>query len=87
MAVQQRQHVAAVGVAGFISRLISMFAFDILQIPSGCNKICSGCIALTCIPLVVPRLRGLVTGFSSQEPAFHSRADDMESGVGNAVLG
>ena len=50
-AVQQRQHVDAVGCGTFFSGLISMFVFDILQIPSGCNQIYSGCIARTFIQL------------------------------------
>jgi hypothetical protein len=51
MAVQHRQHVAAVGCPMLFSRLISMIFFDILQNASWCNQTCSGCIAPTCSPL------------------------------------
>jgi len=40
MAVQQRQHVYAVGCLTCYGRLIDIFVFDILQIPSGCKQIC-----------------------------------------------
>jgi hypothetical protein len=39
--------VDAVGHCTFVSRVISMFVFDILQICSRCIQICSGCIAPT----------------------------------------
>jgi len=42
--VQQRKHVFVVGYITLFSGLMSMFAFDTLQIPSGC-------IAPICIPL------------------------------------
>jgi hypothetical protein len=48
MAVQLMQHVEAVGFRNFFSRLISMFVFDILQIPNWYIQICSGYIAPTC---------------------------------------
>jgi hypothetical protein len=51
MAVQQRQHVHEVVCSTFFSGLISMFFFDVLQISSWCNQICSECIAQTCTPL------------------------------------
>jgi hypothetical protein len=44
-AVQQKQHVDAVGCRTFSSRLIRMPVFDILQIPSGCIQICSGYVS------------------------------------------
>ena len=47
----QTEHVDAVGCDTFYSELISMFVFGILQIPSRCIRICSGCIAPTCTPL------------------------------------
>jgi hypothetical protein len=55
-AVQQTQHVDAVGCPTFSSGLISMFVFDILQIPSRCIQICSGFIAPTCSPLAMDLL-------------------------------
>jgi len=33
--------------------LISMFVFDILQIPGGCRQIFSGCSVPTCTPLTM----------------------------------
>jgi hypothetical protein len=50
-AVQQRQHVDAVGCGTFSSGLISKFVFDILQIPNGCIQIYNGCIARSFIQL------------------------------------
>jgi len=51
-AVQQKRHVDAVGCGTFFfSSLVSMFASDILQIPSGNIQICSGLSASTCTPL------------------------------------
>jgi hypothetical protein len=35
-AIQQRQHVDAAGCRTFIRGLITMFVFDVLQIPSKC---------------------------------------------------
>jgi len=52
MMVQQRQQANVLWRHTFLSRLISMFVLDILQIPSGCSLICSGCIAPSCTPLV-----------------------------------
>ena len=40
MAVQQRQHVDAVGCLTYYGGLIDIFVFDILQIPSGFKEIC-----------------------------------------------
>jgi hypothetical protein len=51
MTVQRGQHVPVVGCRTFFSRPISMFVFDILQIPSGCIQICSGSSASICTPL------------------------------------
>ena len=48
---QQRQHVDAVRVASYFSRVISVFVFNILQILIGCTQICSGRSAHTCTPL------------------------------------
>jgi hypothetical protein len=45
MAGQQRQHVDAIGCRTSFSGLISMFVFDILQIPGGCIQICRRFIA------------------------------------------
>jgi hypothetical protein len=50
MAVQQGQHVAAVGCHTFFSGLISVFVFDILQILSESRQICSGRFTRTCTP-------------------------------------
>jgi len=50
MAVQQRQHVDAVGCRTFFSGIISMSVLDILGIPSGENHICSGCSTPNCTP-------------------------------------
>jgi hypothetical protein len=44
------------GIARFYSRLISVFVFDILQIPSGCIQVCGGCVALICTLLVTDLL-------------------------------
>ena len=38
--IEQRQYVDAVGRLTFLGRLMSVFVFDILQIPSGWNEIC-----------------------------------------------
>jgi hypothetical protein len=46
MVVQQRQHADAVGHRTFLSGLIDMSVFDILQISSGCT-------AHTCNPLTM----------------------------------
>ena len=35
------------------NRLFIMFVFDSLQISSVCIQICTGCIAVTCTPLVI----------------------------------
>jgi hypothetical protein len=45
--------VDAVECRTFFSRLISIFVFDILQIPRWCIQICSGRIAPTCTPLAI----------------------------------
>ena len=50
-AVQQRQYVDAAGCGTFMSGLISFFVFDILQIPSRCIQIYSGCIARNFVQL------------------------------------
>jgi hypothetical protein len=44
--MQQRQNLDAVGCRTIFSGLLSMFVFDILQIPDECIQICSGCKAL-----------------------------------------
>jgi len=49
--VQQRKQAFVVGYITLFSGLMSMFAFDTLQIPSGCNQIHTECIASICIPL------------------------------------
>ena len=50
-AVQRRQHVDVAGCRTFFfSGLISMFVFDILQIPSACSQIYCGCCAPNCAP-------------------------------------
>jgi hypothetical protein len=56
---QQGLHVFAVGCRDFFRGLISMFAFDILQIPNGCNHISSGYSAHTCTPLATNLLTGV----------------------------
>lgn len=38
MAVQQRQHVDAIGFRTFCSELINTFVFDMLQICTGCFR-------------------------------------------------
>jgi len=42
MAVQQRQYVDAVRCRTFLSGSISMFVFDILQIPTGYTALATG---------------------------------------------
>ena len=44
----KRQHVVWVGCLILLSGLISMLVFNILQIPSGCIRICRRCIAPNC---------------------------------------
>ena len=56
-ALQHRQHVYMVGCHVSFGGLISMFVFDILQIPSGCIQICRGCTALRCTSLATDLLR------------------------------
>ena len=43
-AVQQRQHVDAVGIRTVFSRLISVFVFNVLYIPTGCIKLVVGAL-------------------------------------------
>ena len=50
-AVHLGQHLAVVRCRAFFSWMISIFVFDILQIPSGCIKFCSGRTAPTCTPM------------------------------------
>jgi len=49
----KRQHVDGVGCLTLFSGLVSMFVFDILQIPSGCIRICRRCIAPNCTHLAM----------------------------------
>jgi len=57
--VQQRKHVFVAGYIILFSGLMSMFAFDTLQIPSRCIHIRSGCIARTYIPLATGLAEGM----------------------------
>lgn len=42
-----------VGCLTFLIWLIKMFVFDVLQTPTGCIQICSGCTETTCTPLAI----------------------------------
>jgi hypothetical protein len=55
---RQRQHVDAVGCRTFFGGLICMFVVDILQVPSGCNRLVVGAVHA----LGSPRLRVCLTG-------------------------
>lgn len=58
------------GVARFFfSGLISMFVFDILQIPSACSQIYCGCCAPNCAPLDM----GLITAVGCNLKFSHRR--------------
>jgi hypothetical protein len=78
MAVQQKQHVDAVGCGTiFFSRLVSVFASDILQIHSGDIQISSGLSAPTCTPLA-RTLRSCGANNRSETRKFHLAACDIE---------
>jgi len=47
------QHVDGLGCRTLLSGLISMFAFNSLQIPNGCIRICRRCIAPNCTHLAM----------------------------------
>lgn len=49
----KRQHLYGVGCRMLLSGLISMFFFDVLQIPIGCICICRRCIAPNCTHLAM----------------------------------
>ena len=90
---EHRTHMETVGWRTFYDGLIDMFIFDILLIPSGASRFVLGSLH----PLAPPWLRAwnmavswfrlLVTGFSPPTPEFHSRADDMQPGMGKWSTG